>query len=82
MTENTFPSGSWSSLICVPACSKILFTSLGTRLGIVTTRRNAKNRPAYQNLQLLCVGRLRPGFQLALPANNLFWEKDRLVRNC
>jgi hypothetical protein len=53
MIENTFPSGSWSSLICVLACSKILFMSLDTRLGIATTRCNAKNRQAYQNLQNL-----------------------------
>jgi hypothetical protein len=44
--------GKWSSLICVLACSKIFFMSLGTRLGIATTRCTPKNRQAYQNPQI------------------------------
>lgn len=42
-----------STLICVPACSKILFTRFGTSPGIATRRCNAKNSQACQNLQIL-----------------------------
>jgi hypothetical protein len=39
--------------ICVPVCSKIPFLRFGTSPGTAKTRCNAKNRQAYQNLQIL-----------------------------